>query len=950
MELLAKVPHALEMVEHESGTAAEDFPEISRDEIVALRQATAPARQPSALANLLAARRAVTQFAAKHLGLNVSPRDVHLAHRPNGKPELRFTEAANSRAFHALDISLADSHGLSVAWIGPSPVGVDIEIVETRDCETWRGLLGDDGYVLALKIERETREPFDSAATRVWTLLEAGKKAFDLRRMVPRFIRSVADSWLLLKADDTGNACELMCALVRHPAESGAVAALAVIVGQSAYTSQAEHQLLKQLGYDETMFGIKMTNDGPHGQVLYFQRFPVAFKDNQSSSGSVAFSKYFDWTGLVREYSVRPYRQGILETMRAEGAGLASQSMKARIWDDIREHDVVEVKVWLERVLESRSSFVTAFEWCVVLPDGTTKKVAYTEQMVTWVRMSGDVNPRMGDLPPIFRKFLDEMAPVRNKHIASVDQADARLLHFQLGDERSIAGNASGEPVLLHEEEFQTTLEESNYVGNIYFAHYAKWLGATRDLWFHKEFPDVFSGTAGQGEFFSILCDIDHLQEAMPFDMVLVRMFLDKLFDTGLDLRFEYFLMDQNRVGRKLAVAKQRVVWVNRNRSIIEAVKLPNELLERLGGLIHTAAPPPYEKLMAAPKREVPAKYRLKKNVHAIRFDYSGPQDQLVATKGFPVLFRDCQTAGKKVEYARYVSWMGDFREETSSGLFSVLLDLFKSERWGIATNRYRVNILGDLSPGDIVVAKLWQERSANDLLWLLKFDWRGIHSNGQVTRVALSEMEFSAVKILAHGVAQAQELPRFMKEFFEDMLPAADAVVKPLEVLPCGYAHLQLGPLLWQGTSLADKKPALFSHEILTTSDNSNWVGNIYFANYGEWMACVRDLYFHRLTPDCFRNSGRDGEWVCLSCAIDHLSEAMPFDRILVTMNVAAIYSSGVDLTFDYFLLENNQIARKLAHGKHTMAWMGRDSRDEPLALELPRNVVETLARELRQ
>ena len=53
--------------------------------------------------------------------------------------------------------------------------------------------------------------------------------------------------------------------------------------------------------------------------------------------------------------------------------------------------------------------------------------------------------------------------------------------------------------------------------------------------------------------------------------------------------------------------------------------------------------------------------------------------------------------------------------------------------------------------------------------------------------------------------------------------------------------------------------------------------------------MARVRDLYFHRLTPDCFRHAGRDGEWVSLSCAIDHLSEAMPFDRILVTMDVAA-------------------------------------------------------------
>jgi acyl-CoA thioesterase FadM len=123
-----------------------------------------------------------------------------------------------------------------------------------------------------------------------------------------------------------------------------------------------------------------------------------------------------------------------------------------------------------------------------------------------------------------------------------------------------------------------------------------------------------------------------------------------------------------------------------------------------------------------------------------------------------------------------------------------------------------------------------------------------------------------------------------------------------------------------------------------------------VYFANYGEWMSHVRDLYFHRLTPDCFRNSGRDGEWVCLSCAIDHLSEAMPFDRILITMDVAAIYRSGVDLTFDYFLAENDQISRKLAHGKHTMVWVGRDTRNEPVALELPKNVVETLLKEIGQ
>jgi enediyne polyketide synthase len=586
-ELLAKVPHALAMVEHETVTAREDFAEVTRDEITALRQATAPARQISVIANVLATRRAVTECAVKHLGVNVSRHDVHLAHRPDGKPELRFTEAAKSKAFQALDISVADGGGLSVAWIGPVPVGVDIESVQARGCETWRGLLGDDGYALALRIERETRESFDSAATRVWTVLEAAKKACALRRVLPRLTGSSGSNWLAMSVESDADACRLLSALVENPDARGRSSAIAVALGN---------------------------------------------------------------------------------------------------------------------------------------------------------------------------------------------------------------------------------------------------------------------------------------------------------------------------------------------------------------------------KLTAGAEREVPAKYQSVKSVHRLRLDYSGPQDQMLATKRFPVLFRDCQTASKNVEFTRYVDWMGNFREEASTSLFVEMIERIASERWGMATNHYRLKVLGVLSPGDIVEAKLWQERAASENLWLLKFDWRAIHPNGRTSRVALSQMEFSAVKILAHGVAQVDTVPEFMKEFFEEMLPALDAAVKPLELLPCGYERLQLGPLLWQGASLAGKQPAPFTHEILTTSENSNWVGNIYYANYGEWMARVRDLYFYRLTPDCFRNSGRDGEWVCLWCAIDHLSEAMPFDRILVTMDVAAIHRSGIDLTFDYFLLENNQIARKLAHGKHTMAWVGRDARNEPVALELPRNVVETLTRELRQ
>jgi acyl-CoA thioesterase FadM len=48
----------------------------------------------------------------------------------------------------------------------------------------------------------------------------------------------------------------------------------------------------------------------------------------------------------------------------------------------------------------------------------------------------------------------------------------------------------------------------------------------------------------------------------MPYDQVTVRMYLDKLFECGVDLRFELLLGD---AGRKLAVGRTGLAWVLRD-------------------------------------------------------------------------------------------------------------------------------------------------------------------------------------------------------------------------------------------------------------------------------------------------------------------------------------------------------------------------------------------------
>lgn len=226
--LLPKTPLTLVVVNHEELRNLDDLGEITKAEIESVRADIPVPRQQSVLANLVAARRAALDFAHRHTSLDLSPARVSVAYRADGKPELRFDEASVAHAFAGIDVSLADGAGVSVALVGPAPVGVDIEIVETRDTETWRGLLGDDGYALALRLAAETAESFDRAATRVWTLLEAGKKANELKRLLPRYEAPLGGPWLSCVSAVDNGVLDFLCVTLSAFGKTAATLALTV--------------------------------------------------------------------------------------------------------------------------------------------------------------------------------------------------------------------------------------------------------------------------------------------------------------------------------------------------------------------------------------------------------------------------------------------------------------------------------------------------------------------------------------------------------------------------------------------------------------------------------------------------------------------------------------------------------------------------------------------------
>jgi len=170
---LAKTPHGYSLRRLGESSPSDGNQQVARDALVSCL------------------KRKGAQDAAVHLSVG---------HREDGKPYFEVADAQLEALLAGQDLSIADKDDLSVAFVGPGPVGVDLEVVESRDSETWRALLGAEGYLLAQRVAVKANESFDRAASRVWTVMEVNKKALGRTHPLPAFYKRFYRSWFVFSA------------------------------------------------------------------------------------------------------------------------------------------------------------------------------------------------------------------------------------------------------------------------------------------------------------------------------------------------------------------------------------------------------------------------------------------------------------------------------------------------------------------------------------------------------------------------------------------------------------------------------------------------------------------------------------------------------------------------------------------------------------------------------
>jgi enediyne biosynthesis thioesterase len=123
--------------------------------------------------------------------------------------------------------------------------------------------------------------------------------------------------------------------------------------------------------------------------------------------------------------------------------------------------------------------------------------------------------------------------------------------------------------------------EETNLVGNVYYANHIRWQGRCRELFLREHAPNILTELTQGLCLVTTRCACDYLAELAAFDEVIIRMYLGAVLQNRLDLVFEYWR--SHSTGEELvARGEQQVACMRREGDRLVPIPVPMVLREAL--------------------------------------------------------------------------------------------------------------------------------------------------------------------------------------------------------------------------------------------------------------------------------------------------------------------------------------------------------------------------------
>jgi len=123
--------------------------------------------------------------------------------------------------------------------------------------------------------------------------------------------------------------------------------------------------------------------------------------------------------------------------------------------------------------------------------------------------------------------------------------------------------------------------EETNLIGNVYYANHVRWQGRCREMFLRDRVPEVIEALNHGLMMVTTRVSCEFMSELVAFDEIVLRMRLGELGQNRITMNFEYWR--HNAAGEELvARGEQQVACMQREGEQVVPVPVPPQLREAL--------------------------------------------------------------------------------------------------------------------------------------------------------------------------------------------------------------------------------------------------------------------------------------------------------------------------------------------------------------------------------
>lgn len=130
------------------------------------------------------------------------------------------------------------------------------------------------------------------------------------------------------------------------------------------------------------------------------------------------------------------------------------------------------------------------------------------------------------------------------------------------------------------------------------------------------------------------------------------------------------------------------------------------------------------------------------------------------------------------------------------------------------------------------------------------------------------------------------------------------------------------------------------YEYRHIVSFEETNMVGNVYYANHVRWQGRCREMFLRDQVPDVLQALENGLVLVTTKVACEYYQELFAFDEVLIRMTVADVTQSRVTMRYDYL-----RGASLVARGEQQIACLQKHG-EQMIPAPVPQALLSTLAK----